>query len=99
MKLLVAKSAVYGGVVFMANIREAQKQETNRRILQAALLVFSQKGYSGTRIEEIAKEASVTKGLVSQRFGGKQNLFAALLLEITRAYIPEETDDSLVDIF
>jgi TetR/AcrR family acrAB operon transcriptional repressor len=45
------------------------------------LHVFSQHGYSATRLEDIAQAAGVTRGAVYHHFGGKEELYKALVTE------------------
>ena len=52
---------------------------TKQNILAAGLEVFSQKGYKSTRVEDIAKQANVTTGAIYHHFGGKGDLFLALV--------------------
>jgi AcrR family transcriptional regulator len=47
-------------------------------ILNAASVVFLEKGYVGTTLNEIAREAGVSVSTVYQYFGSKENLFLAL---------------------
>lgn len=56
---------------------EAGKGEA---ILRAAMKVFSDKGFSGARIEEIARRASVGKGTVYEYFNSKDDLFEQVIL-------------------
>ncbi|MEW9123188.1 MAG: TetR/AcrR family transcriptional regulator [Thermotaleaceae bacterium] len=44
-------------------------------ILQAALHIFSKKGYHNAKIEDIAMEAGIAKGTIYQYFSSKQDLF------------------------
>ena len=48
-------------------------------IEDAALTIFAVRGYSDTRVEEIAAAADVTKQLLYQHFPSKKALFLALL--------------------
>ena len=48
-------------------------------ILQAAITQFAQKGFEGTRIETVAREANFNKALVYRHFSDKQGLFKAAL--------------------
>jgi AcrR family transcriptional regulator len=50
---------------------------TRQRLLEAAFEVFAEKGYAGTRVQEIAKRAGFTTGAIYANFSGK----AALLGE------------------
>jgi len=52
---------------------------TKRNLLAAALEVFSRKGYSATRVEDIAMQANVTTGAIYHHFGGKSELYIALI--------------------
>lgn len=45
------------------------------RILDAAVEVFSAKGFDGARVSEIAKRAGVNQQLISYYFDGKQGLY------------------------
>lgn len=52
---------------------------TRRRLLEAALSVFSEKGYAAATLEEIAQEAGLTRGAIYWHFGDKAGLYNALL--------------------
>jgi TetR/AcrR family acrAB operon transcriptional repressor len=52
---------------------------TRQRILEAALAVFSEKGYAAATLEEIAQEAELTRGAIYWHFGDKAGLYNALL--------------------
>jgi AcrR family transcriptional regulator len=50
--------------------------ETRRdRILDAAMRHFADRGYRGTRVEDVAAEVGVAKGTVFLDFGSKETLF------------------------
>jgi AcrR family transcriptional regulator len=50
--------------------------ETRRdRILEAAMRQFADRGYRGTRVEDVANEVGVAKGTVFLDFGSKEGLF------------------------
>lgn len=48
-------------------------------ILEAAVKIFSSKGYHNTRMEEIAVEAGIGKGTIYEYFSSKLQLFQAML--------------------
>jgi AcrR family transcriptional regulator len=48
--------------------------ERPRELLDAALSVFAQRGYSATRLEEVASAAGVSKGVIYHYFDGKEDL-------------------------
>ena len=58
----------------------ARKADPNKRtaILDAAAQVFSQKGYTATRIIEVARAAQVGKGTIYEYFPSKEALFFAV---------------------
>lgn len=51
------------------------KEERRTAILQAAGRVFYLKGFEGTKIEDVAREAGIGKGTVYEYFDSKQQLF------------------------
>ena len=56
------------------------KQETRtRRILDAALELVQRWGYRKTTLDDIAKQAGVTKGTIYQHWKTREALFGALL--------------------
>ena len=55
--------------------RQRDPERTKRRILDAAVEVFSARGYAGARVAEIADRAGVNKQLIAYYFGGKQGLY------------------------
>jgi AcrR family transcriptional regulator len=57
------------------------REQSQRRILQAALMSFAERGYEGTTIAQIAERAGVARGLVSYYFPAKEQLLRALLGE------------------
>jgi len=60
----------------------AEAAETRQAILRAALDEFSQRGYSATTLDGVARAAGVTRGAVYWHFASK----AALYEELLRAF-------------
>lgn len=56
-----------------------EAEVTKRNLLDAGLIVFSKKGYTATRVEDIAEQANVTTGAIYHHFGGKSDLYVALV--------------------
>ncbi|MDX1664474.1 MAG: TetR/AcrR family transcriptional regulator [Candidatus Promineifilaceae bacterium] len=52
---------------------------TRERILDAALDIFSQKGYHDTRLDEIVDASDTSKGAIYFHFPNKERLFLALV--------------------
>jgi TetR/AcrR family transcriptional regulator, acrAB operon repressor len=55
-----------------------EAKETRKSVLDAALYVFSRKGYAAAALEEIAEEAGLTRGAIYHHFGSKEKLYIAL---------------------
>ncbi|WP_063760854.1 TetR/AcrR family transcriptional regulator [Streptomyces aureocirculatus] len=58
--------------------RQRDPERTKARILDAAMVEASAKGFAGARVSEIARRAGVNQQLISYYFGGKQGLFEQL---------------------
>lgn len=58
---------------------EQIKGERRGEILEAALRIFTRKGYSATKMSDIAREAGVSYGLVYHYFGSKNRVYAELV--------------------
>ena len=54
-------------------------ESTRERILDAALDVFSRKGYHDARLDEIVEESHTSKGSIYFHFPNKERLFLALV--------------------
>jgi AcrR family transcriptional regulator len=59
--------------------RQAQAEETRRQILAAARGLFVTRGYVGTTIEAVAREAGVATETMYATFGSKRALLARLV--------------------
>ncbi len=59
--------------------RQAQAEETRRRILDAAQKLFMEHGYAGATIDSISKEAGVALKTVYAVFDNKRNILIELL--------------------
>jgi TetR/AcrR family fatty acid metabolism transcriptional regulator len=60
--------------------REHQREERRQQILEAALAVFSQKGYHATNVSDVAAQAGVSQGTIYWYFESKEELFQAAIL-------------------
>ena len=85
--------------------REVQKE----KILNAALELFAKKGYHNTSIEQIRKQAGVSKGLIYNYFEKKEDLMKAIVLgalkgaddfieKLNALETPQEKIKMLIDI-
>ncbi|PJE94184.1 TetR/AcrR family transcriptional regulator [Streptomyces carminius] len=62
-----------------SGVRQQKAQETRRRILDAALRLFTAHGYDGTTIDSIAREAEVAVQTVYFNFGNKPTILKELV--------------------
>ena len=74
------------------------REKSREKILRTALELFSQKGYKGTSINDIANAAGISKGLAYNYFKNKQQIleavFQILITEFNKLIIAtEKTDD------
>jgi TetR/AcrR family transcriptional regulator len=53
--------------------------DRRRQLLEAALDLFSRKGFEGTTTKEVASAAGVTEAIIFRHFPNKQALYAAVL--------------------
>ncbi|MGG5807958.1 TetR family transcriptional regulator [Falsiroseomonas sp. CW058] len=54
---------------------------TRRAILDAAFAEFTEKGYAGGRVDDIAARTAMSKRMIYYYFGSKEGLYAAVLEE------------------
>jgi len=53
-------------------------EERRKQILDVALGLCARKGFSGTTLDDVARQAGVSRTLVVQHFGSKEGLYRAL---------------------
>ena len=58
---------------------QRRKEDRPAEITQAALAAFAEKGYAATKVDEVAKRAGVSKGLLYLYFKTKEDLFKAVI--------------------
>jgi AcrR family transcriptional regulator len=59
-------------------VRRARTDAYRELILEAALLIFAERGYRDAKVQEIAEQAGVATGTVYGIFPGKQELYRAV---------------------
>jgi TetR/AcrR family acrAB operon transcriptional repressor len=69
--------------MYDTNVRRTagEAARTRSAILGTALKVFSERGYSGTTLEEIATRAQVTRGALYHHFADKADLYSKVIGE------------------
>lgn len=58
---------------------------TKNRILETALELFAQSGYSGTSMNDIAKRLGITKGALYKHYAGKQEILDSIVTRMNEA--------------
>lgn len=74
-------------------IRDAER--TRAEILDVATAEFAERGYSGARVDEIAARMRTTKRMIYYYFGGKEQLYIAVL---ERAYGQLRDAEQTIDV-
>lgn len=73
-----------------ANHRKTARGEASRRrILEAAIALICERGYSGTSVDAVCKRALVVKTALYWHFGSKAGLLAAIIHEITEQWVDD----------
>ncbi|WP_328474149.1 TetR/AcrR family transcriptional regulator [Streptomyces sp. NBC_00448] len=54
-------------------------KERREQLLDVGRVLFAERGYEGTSVEEIAHQAGVSKPVVYEHFGGKEGLYAVVV--------------------
>lgn len=58
---------------------QQRSEETRTKIMDAAIKLFSNRGYNAASVDDICAEAGISKGAFYHHFKSKQELFLALL--------------------
>ena len=58
---------------------QRRKEDRPAEITEAAMQTFADKGYAATRVEDVARRAGVSKGLLYLYFRTKEELFKAVI--------------------
>lgn len=64
-------------------------KNTEEKIFEAAQEVFVQKGFDGTRMQDIAEKAGLNKALLHYYYRTKEKLFNAILVKVFNHFIPK----------
>jgi TetR/AcrR family transcriptional regulator, acrAB operon repressor len=72
----------------MARKTKEEAQETRSAILEAAVRIFAIKGVARTSLDDIAREAGVTRGAIYWHFANKTDLLNTLWDQVLLFYAP-----------
>ncbi len=73
---------------------QRRKEDRPEEITQAALEAFAEKGYAATKVDDVAKRAGVSKGLLYLYFKTKEDLFKAVI----RSFVSPRIDALISNI-
>jgi len=62
-----------------ARVRRPGRAAVRRRLLDAALELFAERGFAGASMDQIAEAAGLTKGAIYSNFASKDDLFFAMM--------------------
>ena len=71
-----------GGTPARERTLRPQGRETLRRLLEAAIVVFDERGYHAARVDDIVRVAATSHGTFFLYFSSKEDLFTALLADV-----------------
>ena len=61
----------------MSGVREQKKQQTRKAIIDAAVKLFTEKGFEQTSMDELGRAAGVGKSTIYGYFKAKEEIFLA----------------------
>ncbi len=74
-----------------------QDNTTEKKILEAAKIIFLEKGFDGARMQEIADKAGMNKSLLHYYFRSKEKMFDAIFQEAFQQFIPRVAEIMMTD--
>jgi AcrR family transcriptional regulator len=84
-----------------ARVCRPKRETVRRRLLDAALEVFAERGFAGASLDQVAAVAGLTKGAIYSNFASKDDLFFAMMrdqalnrLETIRTFLAVTAVDS-----
>lgn len=94
-----SRPSLGGGTPAQDRELRAQGRETVRKLLEAGLIEFKERGFEGVRVDDVVQRAGISHGTFYLYFSNKEDLFKALLrdalhdMEIVAGDFPVVTDD------
>lgn len=80
-------------------MKKTKREMTEERILEAALNLFSEKGYAGASTSEIARDAQVAEGTIFRYFPQKKDLLLKVVLKFIEIISEEVVMNPLEKIY
>jgi AcrR family transcriptional regulator len=94
-----ARPSLGGGAPAQDRELRAQGRETVRKLLEAGMVEFEERGFHGVRVDDVVRRAGISHGTFYLYFSNKEDLFKALLkdalhdMEIVAGDFPVVTAD------
>jgi AcrR family transcriptional regulator len=94
-----ARPSLGGGAPAQDRELRAQGRETVRRLLEAGMIEFEERGFQGVRVDDVVSRAGISHGTFYLYFSNKEDLFKALMrdalhdMEIVAGDFPVVTSD------
>jgi AcrR family transcriptional regulator len=88
-----------GGTPAQDRELRAQGRETVRKLLEAGVIEFEERGFNGVRVDDVVRRAGISHGTFYLYFANKEDLFKALLrdtlhdMEVVAGDFPVVTSD------
>jgi AcrR family transcriptional regulator len=70
---------------------QRRKEDRPQEITEAAFAAFAEKGFTATKVEDVARRAGVSKGLLYLYFKTKEELFKAVIRSVVMPRVDELT--------
>lgn len=70
---------------------QRRKEDRPQEITEAAFAAFAEKGFTATKVEDVARQAGVSKGLLYLYFKTKEELFKAVIRSVVMPRVDELT--------
>ena len=71
-----------------------RRADAERRLLESALELLSEKGVAGSTLSEVGERAGYSRGLVAHHYGNKENFLRAVAQHIRASYRARMPQDS-----
>ncbi len=81
------------------DLSELELPDKEKKILEAAILISNEKGFSSTTTSEIAKRAGVAEGTIFRYFKTKKDILHGIMLQAIKIAADKIILNSLYDIF
>jgi AcrR family transcriptional regulator len=70
---------------------QRRKEDRPQEITEAAFAAFAENGYTATKVEDVARRAGVSKGLLYLYFETKEELFKSVIRSVVSSRVDELT--------